>query len=161
VIGNGGTLLISNVVATLQTTDQQLLVTNGGRVTCTVAAGGFNTNSSGFTVTINGTNALWSSRTDFAVGYNGTGNGLVSSGGGEGTAGTSYVGYAASAVDNAALVSGTRSVWSNATLHIGYNGAGNSLVISNGGLVWMTNGYIGANVSAGNNRVLITDPGSV
>lgn len=73
-----------------------------------------------------------------------------------------YLGYESSSSNNNALVVGGSSIWANISpLVIGYNGSGNSLVISNGGYVFDTLGWIGASVTCSNNRVVVSGSGSV
>ena len=78
--------------------------------------------------------------------------------------GFGYIGYNAGANSNSAIVSGSGSFWrSSSDLQLGYYGAGNSLVISNGGKVFSGggNGSVGVNSSASNNIALVTGIGSV
>jgi len=73
-----------------------------------------------------------------------------------------YIGYAAGANNNAAIVSGSGSVWRNASdLHVGESGSGNRLVISDQGKVIANSGLVGYNASSSNNNVTVTGPGSV
>src|ERR1035437_2193777 len=80
-----------------------------------------------------------------------------------------YVGYEVSSSNNCVVVTDSGSVWVNGNfggrgrLYVGYSGAGNSLIISNGGLVSLPNasiGMVGANGSSSNNSVLVTGTGS-
>jgi len=80
------------------------------------------------------------------------------------------MGYNSSSINNRVLVTGSGSVWSNLeTRYVGYSGAGNSMVISNGGEVvdnfplgQATHGcFLGYNSSSSTNRVLVTGPGSL
>lgn len=60
------------------------------------------------------------------------------------------------------LVTGSNSVWANnGNLSIGYYGRRNSLIISNGGRVVNSTGYIGNDSTAHGNTVLVTGAGSV
>ena len=63
-----------------------------------------------------------------------------------------YIGFNASASNNSARVGGSGSLWSNSSsLFVGYSGSGNSLLLTNGGMIWATNVIIGAtNTSTGN-----------
>ena len=76
-----------------------------------------------------------------------------------------YIGYEAGANNNTVLVSGTGSVWSDAAVvYVGDQGAGNSLVISNGGLVSCTYASVGGdgyNNGGDANTILVTGTGSV
>ena len=77
---------------------------------------------------------------------------------------TGVIGYEASGSNNAAIVSGIGSVWSNTSgLIVGLNGSGNSLTISNGGKVFSNGGTLaGANGSIKtNNAVIVNGSGSV
>ena len=84
--------------------------------------------------------------------------------------GDNFVGYASSGSNNSVVVSGAGSAWSNhLALVVGRSGAGNSLVISNGGHVhsfyepigYFGSGFVGYNQGSSNNFVLSTDTGSV
>ena len=55
---------------------------------------------------------------------------------------------------------GSTLILPNVPLSIGFNGAGNSLVISNGGKM-VTTGFMGYTEADGPNSILITGPGSV
>ena len=63
---------------------------------------------------------------------------------------------------NSALVAGTNSVWTNnSDVYVGYFGAGNSLVISNGGRVIGDIGSWGESPSSHSNSVVVTGASSV
>ncbi len=100
----------------------------------------------------------------YTVGSSGTNNVLTISSGGQLTnVDRGYVGDAASASNNAALVTGLSSLWLCTNgFYVGNNGSGNRLTIASGGVVSNASGNIGANgVSAGSNTVLVTGAGSV
>ncbi len=156
VIGAGGTLLISNTVATLLTADHKLVVTSGGKV---INAGGLNPNNSGFTVVVGGTNAVWNDSVSnyFAVGYSGPGNALVVSNGGAIYDTWGYLGYGASSSNNFALVTDPGSVWSNSSsLLVGYSGPGNYLVVTNFGSVIASYLAIGYSPTSTGNWVTVS-----
>ncbi len=70
------------------------------------------------------------------------------------------IGNQAGANGNAVIVSGTGSVWSNLDdLTVGNSGAGNQLVVTNGGAVFATDTYQGD--SGNNNAILVSGTGSV
>jgi T5SS/PEP-CTERM-associated repeat protein len=74
------------------------------------------------------------------------------------------VGQASSSSNNLVLVTDTSSVWSNGNrIFVGWSGAGNSLVISNGGsVISLVDGVIvGVNATGNGNKILVTDPGSI
>jgi len=78
--------------------------------------------------------------------------------------GAATVGQASSSSNNFVLVTDSGSVWSNGNrIFVGEAGAGNSLVISNGGsVISLVDGVIaGVNATGNGNNILVTDPGSV
>jgi T5SS/PEP-CTERM-associated repeat protein len=75
-----------------------------------------------------------------------------------------YIGFATSGSNNTAIITGTGSIWSNRLgVTVGYQGVGNSLVISNGGAVYGTQGglAIGGTFNTSNNVFTVTGTGSV
>ena len=75
---------------------------------------------------------------------------------------TGYIGFGASASNNSVLVGGAGSLWNNGyDFYVGNFGSFNQLTITNGGQVSDGLGYIGNNVGANNNTVLVTGTGSV
>jgi T5SS/PEP-CTERM-associated repeat protein len=122
---------------------------------------GYASNSWSNQVVVAGVGSLWYNSGSLSVGYNGFANNLVISNGGrvynKGTF-YSYIGY--NSGGNSVLVSDPGSVWTNdAPLMVGDTGSGNLLVISNGGYVVTSTGYMGDSFS-NTNRVLVADPGS-
>src|SRR4030095_13688333 len=81
------------------------------------------------------------------------------------TIGEGFLGYAAGPHSNVVRVSGAGSTWNTSGgqfgMVVGYSGAGNRLVISNGGRVFNggANGEIG--LLSSNNNVLVTGSGSI
>jgi T5SS/PEP-CTERM-associated repeat protein len=75
------------------------------------------------------------------------------------------VGCNSSSSNNTVVVTGAGSIWSNDTsesvLFIGYAGAGNSLVVKDGGQVCDFEGGVGHIASSSNNSILVTGPGSI
>lgn len=79
----------------------------------------------------------------------------------------SGVGYAASASNNLAVVSGANSIWrgngaAGVSFSVGYYGANNRLVVSNGGSVLFTNAtvpnaYLGGNSNTANGNEIVVD----
>ena len=141
----------------------QLVVSNGGTVRTLGAAIGRNSTASNNKATVTGSNSLWINYYNLYVGSSGSGNSLVISNGGtvsdEGTAGQVFIGANGSSSNNSVLVTGAGSLWTNRSeLYVGGSGSGNSLVISNGGTVAVSSGYIG---SSPNNSALVTGAGSL
>ena len=140
-----------------------LVISNGGRVLDWDYVG-YNSSSSNNSVLVTDSGSL-----GYIVyfGYSGAGNSLVIRDGGSVGGENVYVGYNSSSSNNSVLVTDNGSVWSNGTsksfgiLNFGSSGAGNSLVISNGGHVDCGYSYVGSSSSGGNNSVLVTGSGSL
>lgn len=80
--------------------------------------------------------------------------------------GSGYISYQIASSNNAALVTGPGSTWTNnGHLYVGYLGAGNMLTVTNGGMVIDDYGFLGYfnydNPSSSNNTALVTGTGSV
>jgi T5SS/PEP-CTERM-associated repeat protein len=147
-----------------------LVITNGG----TVAANnysiiGVTATSSNNSVLVTGTNSRWTNSSDLYFGYEGSGNSVVISNGGTvAVASNSYIGYTNTSSNNSVLVTGTNSLWSNSeAIVVGTEGAGNSLVISNGGTVQSQVLFLGGSffsaapsTASSNNIMLVTGEGS-
>jgi fibronectin-binding autotransporter adhesin len=141
----------------------QLVVSNGGTVRTLGAAIGRNSTASNNKATVTGSNSLWINYYNLYVGSSGSGNSLVISNGGTvsdgGIATQVFIGANGSSSNNSVLVTGAGSLWTNrGELYVGGSGSGNSLVISNGGTVAFSSGYIG---STPNNSALVTGAGSL
>jgi len=109
---------------------------------------------------ISGVTNYWTG--DYVVGSNTYADALLIQNSGILTNFASYLGYETGSSNNSALVTGPGSLWYNwFELHVGWYGAGNSVVVSNGGRVFSTTGLIGYNPSGSNNSVLVTGAGSV
>ncbi|MBL7016354.1 MAG: hypothetical protein ISR84_02225, partial [Kiritimatiellales bacterium] len=69
-----------------------------------------------------------------------------------------YIGYESTADNNAATVTGPGSLWySSDYFHLGYEGSGNTLTITNGGTFQNDNySYIGRNVGSDHNAATVT-----
>ena len=68
-----------------------------------------------------------------------------------------YLGFTTSASNNSATVGGVGSLWSNSSsLFVGYAGSGNSLILTNGGVVWVTNVVVGTTSSSTGNVVTVS-----
>jgi T5SS/PEP-CTERM-associated repeat protein len=138
----------------------QLIVTNGGAV-CSpnsyLGAFAFSSNNS---VIVTGTGSLWVTTITFDIGDEGSGNSFTIKDGGLAIGGAVLGNFPGSS-NNTALVTGAGSVWSNTLdgVAVGGNGCGNSMTISNGGLV-LGLGLVGASPSSSNNSLLVTGTGS-
>jgi len=129
---------------------------------------GTDESSSNNFVLVTGSNSVWDTviyddQTTF-IGYAGAGNSLVVSNGGYVYGGGScgYLGETITSSGNLLVVTGTNSEWaSDDFIQIGDSGAGNRVVVRDGGLLSSGHGYLGSYPSSSNNSVLVTDPGSV
>jgi T5SS/PEP-CTERM-associated repeat protein len=139
----------------------QVTVSNSVLLTREILAG-CSTNMSA-ALTVVGTNSTWNSSSNLFIGWLGGGNELTIANGGQMINGDGYLGYASVSSNNNVEVTGSNSVWSNSRfLRIGYSGAGNRLVISNGGSVIVNrDASVGYNTGSSNNNVLVTGYGSV
>jgi T5SS/PEP-CTERM-associated repeat protein len=116
-----------------------------------------------------GPGSVWNNTNQFYVGYDGYGTRLVVSNGGAvfGGALDTYLGQLLNYGDNSnsALVAGSGSIWSNrANLYVGSGGYGNTLVISNGGVLFNSNAWLGYQVVVNddsNNIAVVTGTGSI
>jgi T5SS/PEP-CTERM-associated repeat protein len=157
-----------------------LLIQNGGALTDNNGYLGYGSSygigSSNNSVLVSGSGSVWANQSTLCVGYFTDGNSLTIANGGAVYNASSYVGYAAYAVgvvpqpmgigmptsaNNSVLVTGSGSVWSNASLAVGFRSGfvgGNSLTIANGGRVYSGSGIVGDN---GGGSVLVTGTGSV
>jgi fibronectin-binding autotransporter adhesin len=72
-----------------------------------------------------------------------------------------FIGNGTDSSNNLAVIAGAGSTWSNAmVIHIGDNGDGNQLVVSNGGFVSAASGEIGSEPGSVDNQVTVTGAGS-
>lgn len=104
----------------------------------------------------------WRVTGNLTVGSNTPFNRLVVSNGAFVANSISLIGDQAMASNNAVLVTGTGSVWSNALVGVGNFGGGNQLTVSNGGFVSShLGGSLGKGPSSSHNLVLVSGAGSV
>jgi T5SS/PEP-CTERM-associated repeat protein len=142
--------------------NNRMIVSNGATV---FAAGngliGPTANGNGNSVTVTDPGSLWRVASSLYVGSNGALSRLTISNGGLMANRLGVIGNHVSSSNNVALVTGSGSVWSNASeLHVGDFSAGNQLVISNGGFVSAQSGEIGSEGGSVNNLVLVMGSGS-
>ena len=114
---------------------------------------------------------MWSATafgSELDVGYVGSSNRLVISNRGKVLDDYGSIGRYLGSSNNSVLVTGPGSVWSNGVntspgeLGVGRIGSGNSLIVSNQGVVVSTgNGVVGFDSDSSNNWALVTGPGSV
>ncbi|MBI3882104.1 MAG: hypothetical protein HY301_18850 [Verrucomicrobia bacterium] len=141
-----------------------LVLTNGAVLTNTGAAYiGLNAGANSNSVTLAGAGTQWLSTSNLSIGFGGSLNSLVISGGAVVTnQGANTIGFSAGSSFNSVAVVGTGSVWAGQSdLTVGLFGAANSLVVSSGGVVRDVNGVVGADTASSNNFVLMSGPTSV
>jgi T5SS/PEP-CTERM-associated repeat protein len=163
VVENTNTVLTNSGVLRVgeSGSSNSMVISNGGKVQNTGGIIGNSNTAVNNSVLVTGTDSLWMISTPLRVGALGSGNSLVISNGGKVENGGGIIGATPSASNNSVLVTGAESRWvntNNAT--VGALGSGNSLVISNGGVVQNISGLISATPSASNNSVLVTGAGS-
>jgi T5SS/PEP-CTERM-associated repeat protein len=139
----------------------QLIVTNGGTVYGANNYIGTYQFSSNNTVIVTGPGSVWITTTNFDLGDEGSGNALTIKDGGVVITPAAAMGNLLGSSNNTALVTGIGSVWSNTAggVGVGGSGCGNSLTISNGGVVFGL-GEIGGSASTSNNSLTVTGTGS-
>ena len=154
--GSSNTLVVSDGAA----------VTHGGHHRG--AALGVGAGSSNNSALVTGGNSSWTSLAGFFVGYGGSSNSLVISNGGAvsnafGHAGGAMIGRHTNASNNTVLVTGSNSSWtSSADFFVGYAGSDNSLVITNGGRVSVTNAsFVGFEQGSVGNTVMVAGTDSL
>ena len=140
----------------------RMVISNGG-VTAVSSNSyiGFTVGSSNNSVLVAGTNAngdasTWNSGNLLAVGFEGGGNRLDVSDGGNVSSVFGVLGVTTNSSENHVLVTGAKSTWSNfPNFFVGLLGSGNELEISNGGRVESVRSYIGFEANSSNNTVLV------
>ncbi|HUI08555.1 MAG TPA: Amuc_1099 family pilus-like system protein [Verrucomicrobiae bacterium] len=138
-----------------------LAIRNGGQVICRGDPHiSLNSSSVSNVIVVSDSGSVWSNTSGIYLGYAGGGNTLVISNGGFLVSGGSlgsdnYVGYNSSSLANSVLITGTGSTWRvDGGLYVGYFGAGNNLVVDNGGCVSNDNSLYVGYTSPGNGLVV-------
>ncbi len=135
-----------------------LLITNGGRMASGGGLLGFQLPSGSNTVVVSGFNSAWTNDFGFIVGYASAFNTLLITNGGAVGNYDGIIGRNATASNNAVIVSGASSAWINqSALNIGYDGAFNALLVTNGGTVRASGVVLGSNGGSTNNRVTLAN----
>ena len=150
----------SNLVIGSNSNPQTYSITNGTSVYSNTIVG-LATNSSNNQLIVANTNTLLSNSINLYVGNYGASNSMIITNGGIVTGEYGILGNYSNSSNNSVLVTGARSIWTNAgDIAVGFDGSGNSLVISNGGAVLGgkdgVGGIIGADIPSSNNSVLVT-----
>jgi len=144
-------------------TGNRLIIASGATVYNGYGYVGYlGSSSSNNAVLVSDAGSVWNNQFDLFVGNEGAGNQLIITNGGAVYSRYGYAGNAGSSSNNMVLVSGSGSAWSNQfDLFVGNEGAGNQLIITNGGVVDNGYGYVGNLAASSNNTVLVSGTGSV
>lgn len=142
--------------------NNQLVVSNGGTVAATGGASiGLNTSANGNSATVSD-GGTWRLGGNFAIGASGSLNRLIITNGGQVfNSANGIIGFNNGGRSNVALVTGVGSIWTNGgSVFVGYSGAGNRMVVSNGAVVRAgSSGFVG--LASTNNLAVVTGSGSV
>ena len=142
-----------------------LIITNGGAVNDDGCFVGVGSNATANTLLVAGASSLMYTLGDLGVGWSGSGNRLTISNQAKVLSTEAFIGYNASSTGNNVTVTGGGSTWFNnlspqaGNLYIGYNGAANTMTITNGGVVNSENAAVGYH--SANNTVSVDGSGSV
>jgi T5SS/PEP-CTERM-associated repeat protein len=110
-----------------------MIIRDGGQVDTRLAGYvGDQPGSSNNSLVVAGIGAMWHSQYDLYIGASGCGNSLVISNYGEVFAMSSLVGGDTTSTNNRVLLTGPGSLWSSDDLIVGFRGAGEIAIISNG-----------------------------
>lgn len=165
ITGSGVTLDVTNIYTAYDGTNNSLVINNGANLQIKVNSYlGYNTDSSygSITVTNDSVFNINNACTNF-IGYMGAYNNVTVSGS-KMSNGPAFIGFSNTSSNNTvSIVNG--SLWSNGeSLYVGYEGAGNRLIVSNSSiLINHDTNYIGgtsytnSNSAASNNIVTIAD----
>ncbi len=141
-----------------------VVISNGASLASYFAAYlGGTSNSCNNQIVVTGTSSVWSCgySDDAYIGHYGSSNTVQLEDGGQlipGYYDYPYVGYHSSSCNNSFIVTGPNTAYSNG-VYVGYNGSGNTMIISNGAQV--VGGYVAYESSSSNNSVIVTGPGSI
>ncbi len=100
----------------------------------------------------------------FYVGQSGPDNVLIVTNGGRlyvSPGLVSHIGQGDAADRNSATVTGSGSLWQTGYLNLGYEGASNTLAVTNGGAINATAAYVGSETNAHYNVITVVGAGSV
>jgi T5SS/PEP-CTERM-associated repeat protein len=166
-VANAGTILTNSAAFYVgySGSGNSLTVSNGGRVIVSGSSNwlaiGENSGANSNSVTVTGSNSSLNVDGWLEVGWGtNSGNRMVIADGGSVSDSNGFIGYTNGSYGNSAMIIGTNSTWSNAeSLYVGYSGASNSLIITNGGKVFDQNGSIGYHGDG--NTALITGTNSL
>lgn len=169
-VANGGKAAANVLYIGNSGNNNSLTVSSSGRVeVATTAVIGNNAGGHTSSALITGTGSVLTAGANLTIGSSSRGNELTVSNGGFARGVDVYIGNSLTgASNNTVRVTGAGSLLTNSgTLYIGYAGAGNRLIVSDGGRVQNANAYLGYYHSVGNNwlsdnnRAEVSGSGSV
>ncbi len=138
----------------------QLYIANGGATYALSSFLGALLPSTNNTVVVSDTGSVFSNTFNIYDGDNGPANRLVISNGASAITQTAFSATPIRSYGNVAVVDGAGSTWSNAlNLFVGYVSAGNQLIVTNGGIVYGANSYVGTYPLSSNNTAIVTGRG--
>jgi T5SS/PEP-CTERM-associated repeat protein len=145
--------------------NNRLVVSNGALVRVAMnAVIGPTPNGNANSARVTDANSRWLVGGTVHVGSNSALNRLVVTNGGQvfGFGAISgAMGWGNAGSNNLTVVTGAGSVWSNAnSFYVGGNAPANQMVVSNGGMVFSDQSFVGSNLPSSNNVVEVTGPGS-
>ncbi len=121
----------------------RLTITNGASVKSTQGWIGLNSSSSNNVVVITDPGSSWTNIAELRMGYGGSGNQFLLSNGAFVNSANGFIGSDSGANSNSASISGPGSQWRALNYYVGNNGSSNQLLVSDGGQVANSNGYVG------------------
>lgn len=138
----------------------QMVISNGGFVGDSIGLIGHNAAADQNSVVVTGSGSVWSN-TFVVVGGASSGNQMIVTNGGKAFSSSGgYIGSDPGGEGNLARITGAGSAWAvGTTLHVGFSGNANRLVVENGGGVASHSGMVG--LDALNNQALVTGAGSL
>ena len=155
-LGNGNLYVGSNGFA------GRLLVTDGAALASSYAELGGSMGADYNEVIVSGAGSTWTNLSTLNVGQMGSVNHLFVTNGGFVASSNGIIGALSGATVNAGIVDGGGSRWlMPGELYTGSNGGFSVLIVTNGGFVANSNGFIGFNASSGGNVAIVTGGGTV
>lgn len=170
VTGPGSSFSVNCFIYTgYQGNNNTFTVANGAAVSDKFCYISYSAGSSNNAVLVAGTNSSWQNSDSVFVGFDGVNGSLTISNGATMSTGGAFavshdgaLGCDSTSSNNFALVTGGGSVLNCAdNMYVGLNGPVNRLVISNGGQVINTTGYVGSNPGSDGNSALVAGAHSV
>ncbi len=162
-VSGSGTVLTNSldVYVGFTGSSNSMVISNGGRVANVVGSVGYNTPSSNNSVLVTGSNSAWVSSGNLYVGHFGMSNKLEISDGGSVVAPYMAAGRWLEATHNQVIVGSNATITVSDKFDVGFGGSSNSLIITNGGKVFLgTGGSSIGSFNALSNSVLVTGPES-